>query len=906
MMAKRAVDRFQSAAEAADALSPYVAGSSPTAQRFKNTASWQRGQLTLPELTTRRRRYFPRAVASVALAAAVIVIILAWPSFFPRHGGQIAIETGPGEEEKDNEGGKSQGGQLDKASADEGPKLEHDPNVLTVSQDKKDGGQFRTMSEAMTKVKPNQTIRVLDGAVYREAIGIVSPSQHAGITLEAIRGATVEVTAERGVGFLIKGVPGVTVRGFRLCSSAKQEAFLVAVLHRSPGTRLEYLDLEGGQTSVLQGLEVEKLDLADTDPPLVLQDCAFRQVTLAVRLSGLGDDYRMPELNRRVVIRNNRFTRCAQAIRVRGAAGQVQVVGNRISHCNISAIQLENLQEPAEEILIANNTLLENTRGIRFWDDKDKDYRGRKIEVRNNLFLGTLQEDMLFTDSGGNPKKPRGSGDGASLHGVWKLDHNWYEGKPPTAAKPDPALIPPGKKDVRHDEIPLLSRDPNNTDFLRPGKDSPLATKGASQEDPSLPSYVGAIPPEGVTPWNWDRTWRMPRPAQLLTVSKDAKDGGMYRSIGEALKDAKPWATIRVLDKAEYPESLRIDNPTQYEGLTLEAPQQATLLLPPGAQRSLAILGVRYVLIRGLRFRDVEGKPGTPFVLASSHSPGLHFQNLDLQSKNHLYGIVLHQVQIGPGEPGVVVAKCSVQVGHTGITVAGSSIKSPTSNSPCSRISIRENRVWGADKGIVIQGTVSDTHVVGNLLWGCSQGALQLENLAVNSDRILLANNTAFESSAAFRIWDDPPFREVRRGQVELRNNLFFEASHGDMMAFRGGEGGMGNVSDVTNKSIAAHWRFGQNGRDLSGTMQLIPLVSGDIKIDQLEVISREASHADFMRPPANSPMGKEGAGKDDSTLPIYIGAVPPKGVEPWDWDRTWRARISRSNLDKSVAGDKK
>src|SRR5262249_6613796 len=163
-------------------------------------------------------------------------------------------------------------------------------------------------------------------------------------------------------------------------------------------------------TSVLHGLEVEKLDLADTDPPLVLQDCAFRQVTLAVRLSGLSDDYRTPELNRRVVIRNNRFTRCAQAIKVRGAASQVQVAGNRISQCIMSAIQLDNFQEPAEDILIANNTLLENSRGICFWDDKDKDYRGRKIEVRDNLFLGTVQEDMLFTDSGGNSEKPRGPG----------------------------------------------------------------------------------------------------------------------------------------------------------------------------------------------------------------------------------------------------------------------------------------------------------------------------------------------------------------------------------------------------------------------------------------------------------------------------------------------------------------
>jgi hypothetical protein len=24
--------------------------------------------------------------------------------------------------------------------------------------------------------------------------------------------------------------------------------------------------------------------------------------------------------------------------------------------------------------------------------------------------------------------------------------------------------------------------------------------------------------------------------------------------------------------------------------------------------------------------------------------------------------------------------------------------------------------------------------------------------------------------------------------------------------------------------------------------------------------------------------------------LPAYVGAVPPEGVEPWDWDKTWSA----------------
>jgi hypothetical protein len=54
--------------------------------------------------------------------------------------------------------------------------------------------------------------------------------------------------------------------------------------------------------------------------------------------------------------------------------------------------------------------------------------------------------------------------------------------------------------------IQVLSRTPSDPNFLRPAKDSPLATGAVN--DGSLPAYVGAVPPEGVEPWDWDKTWR--------------------------------------------------------------------------------------------------------------------------------------------------------------------------------------------------------------------------------------------------------------------------------------------------------------------------------------------------------------------------------------------------------------
>src|SRR5262249_57780733 len=118
---------------------------------------------------------------------------------------------------------------------------------------------------------------------------------------------------------------------------------------------------------------------------------------------------------------------------------------------------------------------------------------------------------------------------------------NWsHLGRPSGSVPYDRGRIPLDAKkgNVRQAKIDGVNRDLKAPDFLRPAKDSPLATAGAGQEDPSLPRYVGALPPEGAEPWDWDRTWRMPKDAQLLTVSKEASGGGKYRTISDAITPA--------------------------------------------------------------------------------------------------------------------------------------------------------------------------------------------------------------------------------------------------------------------------------------------------------------------------------------------------------------------------------
>src|SRR5207248_737138 len=91
----------------------------------------------------------------------------------------------------------------------------------------------------------------------------------------------------------------------------------------------------------------------------------------------------------------------------------------------------------------------------------------------------------------------------------WRFSYNWREIAPPKADSPYLAFWIP---DCLHDRLQVSidagSRTPGTPDFLRPPKDSPRANGGAGVDDGALPAYVGAVPPEGVAPWDWEKTWK--------------------------------------------------------------------------------------------------------------------------------------------------------------------------------------------------------------------------------------------------------------------------------------------------------------------------------------------------------------------------------------------------------------
>jgi nitrous oxidase accessory protein NosD len=882
MMAKCPADRFASMAEVAGALTPYVAGSSASSRQIRNTSTWTGAQLVTMTALPRRRRLVALALAGAAMAvlllAGVVGIVGFMVGAFRPDAAQVAQlphSQPEGAPKTDTPG------DMPKA-----PAKADDPNVLTVSQKKEDGGKYRTINEALAEVKPGQTIRVLDSGTYAEALALTRASQYSAVTLEAPRRATLSIPGGTHVGVQIINVPGLVLSGFRVRADGAVRG-LIAVAGQVTGVTLEDLDLHLPAGQNCTGVSLESLRPEPGKPPVSVRHCSFRGGDIGLRLSGV------PDPSTGVVIRENMFTGTSRALMVLGEVSRVCVVANRFLGASDCALHMGTVDEKTDGLLLANNSFLECKIALRLADTAPK---GKRVRFANNLVLGAGQLDMRFVEWTGKADDPGKPGDGKAVARSWRIDHNWREVKePPAADSFARGWVPPDPKngDVRQDEIKGVSRDPKSPEFLRPARDSPLATEGAGNEDPSLPRYVGALPPEELDPWDWDRTWRMPKDAQLLTVSKESSGGGKYRTINDALKDAKPWATIRVLDSATYWEGITLDQKEVHEGLSLEAPGRATILLANSARQALLIRDVAHVRIVGLRVVEAEGSKGQLtrcLAQVQGVCPGVRLQRLELRPASASTVAVSLQEVTGSVDQPVCVERCRVEGASLGegIVVSGSRLASAE---PSRYLALRDNRVATVLRGIHLQWSLSDVQVTGNLICQCAQEAIGIQNLPSAAGRLLLANNTLFDSACGVRGWLDSSY-ELKAGQCDVCNNLTLQNAVADMTVCVSQDGALGWPSQDKAKAAGDLWTFACNWRDLSGTRPVVPLGRRDRKLDSDVRLQRNPSQPNFLRAPADSLLAAGGAGKDDPSLPNYVGALPPEGAEAWDWDRTWRSRV--------------
>jgi hypothetical protein len=389
-------------------------------------------------------------------------------------------------------------------------------------------------------------VRVLDDAVYKEYLLIDDPEKYRDVVLESVEGkAPVLRTAagQRGIVW-IHGVPGFTLRGFRL-DSGNERHVQVRITERCPSVVLDRLDM----TCAAHTVELSDVPLAGKDAPVVIQGCTLRTGGRGVNVDGCdGQDRGRSRPCGHVVIRDNTFIRCGHGVFLEGEVRRIHVVGNRFAYVEYGAIDLRDLRAGTAEVVVANNTLLRNLICLRIWDDssqKDDFLAARDVRFQNNLVLApTRSLDLVFKDHVRGVWFEDRRGDLKRLLNSpqWRFSHNWREVEPEKAANAGPSgsWIPACPGDRLLESIDAGSRKPAEANFLRPGERSPLgsagagapgpalaalaslvgtagggptsfswtAAAGAAHYEPALPPYVGAVPPEGAEPWDWGRTWK--------------------------------------------------------------------------------------------------------------------------------------------------------------------------------------------------------------------------------------------------------------------------------------------------------------------------------------------------------------------------------------------------------------
>jgi serine/threonine protein kinase len=899
LLAKEPAERYQSAAEVADVL------------RGQLAQVQQRAVPAPVAPVVPKRRLAVALVGLLALAAVAAVVGLLASGW---------LSSGPAEHAKAMPPATSTPKVLAKEDRDppkkpkdEDPKPKppvHPAGVLTVSQNPADQARYSTINAALANVQPGQTIRVLDGAVYEEQLRINQPTEHRGVTLEAAKGKKPTLRMPKGkqppheycVG--ISHVGGFTLRGLRVID-AGELCDLVYIEGACSGLLLTDLELvsTAGDNHQFGAVQMYKGHLSPADVPVVMQNCAVhgavRGLVVQGRVRGKWDT---PQLCSRIVVRNNKFDTCVLGVVLFGACQQIQIVGNTFVKSRADAIRLADPLHGTADVVFANNTYYRDTTALQIFDDdtttkfKNVALQCKNMRFQNNLVLGSKSDDLLFfVHERANWQSEEKPGDVQMLLKTWNFSHNWREIEP-SANK---AWIP-GPRDTLGK--PLKSLYPkNDLDFPPPPGGSEVATGGVG--DLALPPYVGAVPPEGTPPWNWDWTWDA-LANRRLTVSQKQEGGGRFRTITEALEKVEPGMTIRVLDDAVYEEQIRVNRPDQYRGVTLEAVKGGkipTIQMTKGKQKPnmfcVQIDGVEGFTLRG--FKVWSAGLQCDLVSVVNLCPGTVLTDLDLEAPGPEGGCVFMVNQpLAPEHAPLVIQNCTLHSQVWGIVVVGNVAEQIDQSQPCNRIVIRNNVISGCKHAVALPGACKHIHIVGNKILGCGGPAIVLPDPLPGTSDVLIANNTFYENGGALHIFDDSTNKELKDvvlqcKNMRFQNNLVLQPNKvmGDLLFFVHERGNWKSPNKAGNvPALLEAWQFSHNWRETepSANKAWIPGPKVTLRKPLDFKFMYPKKGLEFPPPPADSDLATGGV--NDGVLPAYVGAVPPEGVPPWDWGKTWKA----------------
>ncbi len=338
--------------------------------------------------------------------------------------------------------------------------------LLTVSQDGK--GQFKTIQEALSALKPGQVVKVLDRGPYRERLTLENVPADSGLvsehgTLLEFGGNWRKVGNDEFAGHHLANIAGFRLHGFCLTLPDKKGPFFGLLVDQPDGFVLENCCFhtagdrhfrDGQQFAVcIQANQIEFVR------PVVVRESLFDGcVVFHTNIDGKeprGTDF---------VLEKNYFTKskgCTANGGFRKLIVRINVFGED-TYLNLWD------QKPTALVEVSNNTVLGN---VSFQASAPQG----TVRLCNNLVTGRESFQMNL----GAEKAL------AEASKNWQHHHNVFQGRVGST------LLPLDATD-RLASVPFLSQEPGDADYLRLAADYPLAKGGAGG---AWPSYIGALPP---------------------------------------------------------------------------------------------------------------------------------------------------------------------------------------------------------------------------------------------------------------------------------------------------------------------------------------------------------------------------------------------------------------------------
>ena len=261
---------------------------------------------------------------------------------------------------------------------------------------------------------------------------------------------------------------------------------------------------------------------------------------------------------------------------------------------------------------------------------------------------------------------------------------------------------------------------------------------------------------------------------ESVTVAADGSAD--VSSLAEALRRVRPGGVVRVLDDARYDEAVRVDSSERWDGVTLEATNQATLTAPKGS--ILSLLGVRNVTVRGFR---IETRGLQHAIEITQSCPGLTIQDCQIgpssPSDSKLSMIYLHNAAAGEKEAPIRIRDCVIDYGSVGIVIGGHDESDPVRQVVVERCRlIGGRRVGDGERGValVLLSRVSEIQVTRNILAAGTNGMNLAFSDPTSAQDVAVAWNTFHDFHFVVGL---PESAESCFSKVRFESNLFLSCS---------------------------------------------------------------------------------------------------------------------------------